>query len=156
MEVEEKDPKYAQVEEISSKFRKSNKARIGNIYFAVNDYQLPTGGNERLDALLEALKQNPTMKFEISGHTDNQGLASENLTLSHKRAEAVVAHLVSQGIDSKRLIAKGYGETKPLASNDDEENGRELNRRSCGDRIATIVQFLLNYYKKTYKCSTQK
>ena len=69
------------------------------------------------------------MKFEISGHTDNQGLASENLTLSHKRAEAVVAHLVSQGIDSKRLIAKGYGETKPLASNDDEENGRELNRR---------------------------
>ena len=129
VEVEEKDPKYAQVEEISSKFRKSNKARIGNIYFAVNDYKLPAGGNERLDALLEALKHNPTLKFEISGHTDNQGLASENLTLSHKRAEAVVAHLVSQGIDSKRLIAKGYGETKPLASNDDEENGRELNRR---------------------------
>jgi len=129
VEVEEKDPKYAQVEEISSKFRKSNKARIGNIYFAVNDYQIPTGGNSRLDALLEALKQNPTLKFEISGHTDNQGLASENLTLSHKRAESVVAFLVNKGIDPKRLIAKGYGETKPLASNDDEENGRELNRR---------------------------
>ncbi|MFY0651285.1 MAG: OmpA family protein [Cyclobacteriaceae bacterium] len=128
-DVEHFDPKYSKVEEIGTKFRRTNKARIGNIYFAVNDYKLPTGGNERLDALLETLQHNPELRFEVSGHTDNQGAADANLVLSHKRAESVVEYLVKNGIDAKRLEAKGYGETKPLASNDDEENGRELNRR---------------------------
>lgn len=127
--VEHYEPKYAKVEEIGTKFRKSNKARIGNIYFAVGDSRLPSGGNERLEALLETLKHNPELRFEISGHTDNQGAADANITLSHKRAESVVAYLVENGIAAKRLVAKGYGETRPLASNDDEENGRELNRR---------------------------
>lgn len=129
IELDHKDPKYTKVEDITNKFRHSNKARIGNIYFAVNDYKLPADGSEKLQALLNALHQNPVLKFEISGHTDNRGDANENLILSHKRAESVIAFLVSEGIDQSRLVAKGYGETMPLASNDDEENGRELNRR---------------------------
>jgi outer membrane protein OmpA-like peptidoglycan-associated protein len=127
--VDQVDPKYAKVEEMGTKFRKTNKARIGNIYFAVGGHDLPAGGNDRLKALLETLEHNSELRFEIGGHTDNQGPAEVNMTLSHKRAESVVAYLVSNGVDSKRLVAKGYGETKPLASNDDEENGRELNRR---------------------------
>ena len=127
--VETIDPKYSKVEHISTKFRKSNKARIGNIYFRLNDYALPYESNEILETLLTSLKQNPELRFEISGHTDNQGLAENNLVLSEKRAQSVVDYLVSNGIDAGRLEAKGYGETRPLASNDDEINGRELNRR---------------------------
>lgn len=127
--IEHFQPKYTHVEEIGTKFRKTNKARIGNIYFAVGGHALPEGSHDRLEALLETLQHNPDLRFEISGHTDNQGAPAVNMTLSHKRAESVVAFLVGNGIDPKRLVAKGYGETKPLASNDDEENGRELNRR---------------------------
>ena len=127
--IEHYQPKYTHIEEIGTKFRKTNKARIGNIYFAVGGYALPAGSHDRLEALLETLRHNPDLRFEISGHTDNQGAPEVNMTLSHKRAESVVAFLVSNGINPKRLIAKGYGETRPLASNDDEENGRELNRR---------------------------
>jgi outer membrane protein OmpA-like peptidoglycan-associated protein len=127
--IEHLQPKYTHIEEIGTKFRKTNKARIGNIYFAVGGHALPAGAHDRLEALLETLQHNADLRFEISGHTDNQGAPEVNMTLSHKRAESVVAYLVSNGIDSKRLEAKGYGETRPLASNDDEENGRELNRR---------------------------
>jgi outer membrane protein OmpA-like peptidoglycan-associated protein len=69
------------------------------------------------------------MKVEISAHTDNRGSDAYNLQLSQKRAESVVNYLISKGIAANRIIAKGYGESKPLASNDDEAEGRELNRR---------------------------
>ena len=66
--------------------------------------------------------------IEILGHTDNQGADAYNLTLSHKRAESVMKYLVSKGCNSSLLSAKGFGKTKPIASND-KEAGRSLNRR---------------------------
>jgi outer membrane protein OmpA-like peptidoglycan-associated protein len=83
-----------------------------------------------LNKLEKLLKENPQYKIKISGHTDNRGPAEVNKELSHKRATAVVEYLKRKGIDSRRLSAQGFGEEKPLASNDDEKDGRELNRRT--------------------------
>ena len=69
------------------------------------------------------------MRIEIAGHTDNVGSAEFNLRLSLDRASAVRAYLVENGIAAKRLVAKGYGSTKPKATNDTEE-GRQQNRRT--------------------------
>jgi outer membrane protein OmpA-like peptidoglycan-associated protein len=73
--------------------------------------------------------QNPNMKVEIAGHTDVVGTKNYNLFLSRKRAEAVKDFLTKKGIDSRRVSIVGFGATKPLASNDDEKEGREVNRR---------------------------
>jgi outer membrane protein OmpA-like peptidoglycan-associated protein len=82
-----------------------------------------------LDKLLQLMQENPQVKVQVSGHTDNVGSPSDNLKLSNNRAKAVVDYLVSKGIDIKRLTWKGYGETKPVADNKTEE-GRALNRRT--------------------------
>ena len=68
------------------------------------------------------------MKIEISGHTDAVGADSDNLTLSNNRANAVMNYLLGKGIAKDRLSAKGYGETKFIATNDTDE-GKQLNRR---------------------------
>lgn len=70
------------------------------------------------------------MQIEISGHTDSKGSDDYNQVLSKKRAQAVVTWLISKGISKDRLTYEGYGEARPLASNDDEDEGRELNRRT--------------------------
>ncbi len=82
-----------------------------------------------LDGLAKIIKDHPELKkLEIAGHTDNQGNAAANKALSQKRAEAVVAALVTRGIDKARLLAKGYGDAKPMVDNDSAEN-RAKNRR---------------------------
>jgi outer membrane protein OmpA-like peptidoglycan-associated protein len=68
------------------------------------------------------------MKIEINGHTDNIGSDQYNLNLSEKRANSVTDYLVENGIANQRLVAKGYGETMPKATNETEE-GRQVNRR---------------------------
>ena len=75
------------------------------------------------------LDANPGLRIEIGGHTDNVGDEEANRIISEQRAQSVVDWLTQRGISTGRLIAKGYGSTRPLASNDDEANGRELNRR---------------------------
>jgi outer membrane protein OmpA-like peptidoglycan-associated protein len=81
-----------------------------------------------LDAIVAALRENPTVTLEVQGHTDNRGAAQYNLKLSQKRAESVVAYLVGKGIDKSRLTAKGYGMERPLVPNSSEEE-RAKNRR---------------------------
>ena len=71
----------------------------------------------------------PTLKIEISGHTDNVGTESFNELLSQRRADAVVRYLAARGVDRSRLTAKGYGQSIPVESNDTEE-GRAANRRT--------------------------
>ncbi len=102
---------------------------LRNIFFASKEYTLQPASTTELDKLVALLKSNPTMQAELSGHTDNVGSDADNQVLSENRAKAVVAYLVQQGIDAKRLKAKGYGETKPVDSNDTDE-GRAQNRRT--------------------------
>jgi len=77
---------------------------------------------------VELLKNNPGIRLEISGHTDNVGSYRANLKLSEARAKSVVDYLVGQGIDKKRLEYKGYSFNEPIADNNTEE-GRSQNRR---------------------------
>jgi OOP family OmpA-OmpF porin len=81
------------------------------------------GTQQILGWITDFLKNNPNVsKFRIEGHTDNVGAAAMNQTLSQQRAETVVAYLTGQGIDGSRLVAKGFGDTKPLVPNDSPKN----------------------------------
>jgi len=102
---------------------------LKNIFFEVNKYELNPESQTELDNLVRLLNENPTMKIEISGHTDNVGKPSDNMILSNNRAKAVVNYLISKKINPARLVAKGYGETKPIADNKTEA-GRLQNRRT--------------------------
>jgi outer membrane protein OmpA-like peptidoglycan-associated protein len=81
-----------------------------------------------LNQIKRFLTQNPDLKFEIDGHTDNSGTAGHNLTLSQERADAVKTQLIAMGIDQGRLTSKGFGDTKPIADNSTPD-GRANNRR---------------------------
>lgn len=102
---------------------------LRNIYFDYGKATFKEGSYDELNKLEKMMKQNERLQVEISGHTDNVSSAEFNKKLSSKRANAVKDFLVSKGIDTRRVTAVGYGEEKPLASNDDEVDGRELNRR---------------------------
>jgi len=101
---------------------------INNIFFDFDKAILKSESFPELDRLADLLKSNSGMLVEISGHTDNVGNASYNLTLSEQRAQSVIDYLVSKGCNKNNLIAKGYGDTKPITSNDSED-GRAKNRR---------------------------
>ncbi|HEX8040070.1 MAG TPA: OmpA family protein [Chryseosolibacter sp.] len=103
-------------------------AILQNIFFDVDKYDLQPKSVTELEKIIRFLKENPSVKVEISGHTDNSGTPSYNLSLSGKRAESVYDYLVSHGVAADRLFAKGYGATKPIADNSSEE-GRQKNRR---------------------------
>ena len=81
-----------------------------------------------LDLVVAFLKSNPGVKIELAGHTDNRGIPGQNVKLSQARVDRVKSYLVSKGVESRRISGKGYGGTKPVASNDTEES-RQLNRR---------------------------
>ncbi len=102
---------------------------LHNIFFDYKKSELNKESLAELNNLVKLLNQYPTLKIEISGHTDNVGDEPYNQKLSVERAKAVVDYLISQGVSSARLSYVGYGFTKPIANNDTEE-GRKLNRRS--------------------------
>ena len=104
------------------------KTAFDNLEFEVSKDIILEGSKVSLGELAEVLKKKPTWKLEITGHTDNQGDDTANMLLSKKRAEAVKAYLVSQGIDVTRINTLYFGETKPIAPNDTPE-GRQKNRR---------------------------
>jgi outer membrane protein OmpA-like peptidoglycan-associated protein len=102
---------------------------LRNIFFNTASFELLPTSNAELDKLATLLKNNPTLRIELGGHTDNVGADAANMVLSDQRANAVRDYVVAKGIDSGRITAKGYGETKPVAANESEE-GRALNRRT--------------------------
>ncbi len=102
---------------------------LRNIYFDFGKATFKTESYNELNKLESMMKQNPNLKVEISGHTDSVGKDAFNKQLSQLRANAVKSFLTSKGIDTRRVKAVGYGEERPLASNDDELEGRQYNRR---------------------------
>ena len=88
-----------------------------------------------LDKLVELLNDNPEIKIELSSHTDSIASHTYNIQLSQRRAESTVAYLIRKGISADKLVAKGYGEEKPIARNtnpdgSDNPDGRQRNRRT--------------------------
>jgi outer membrane protein OmpA-like peptidoglycan-associated protein len=102
---------------------------FSNIQFATNSFELPSAGFIELDKLLQVLTENPSLKVEISGHTDNIGKVEDNLKLSTNRAKSIVDYLVSKGISIDRMSYKGHGSSQPVADNSTEA-GRAKNRRT--------------------------
>jgi len=124
-----KEDSSVDLDMLGNKFRGGRKAVVNNIYFDFQSYHITSDSYPVLQQIYDALQNSPDLAVEIGGHTDNVGTHEYNMELSQKRAEAVRDWILNKGIDSSRVKAVGYGETLPLASNDDEENGRELNRR---------------------------
>jgi outer membrane protein OmpA-like peptidoglycan-associated protein len=128
-------PQFADYQEIDmhiilQKAEVGKKATLKNVFFDVGKADLKHESVAELEKIKELLLANAQLKVQINGHTDNSGNAATNKVLSLKRAESVVNYLVSQGIDPTKLSAKGFGSERPLVSNDDETEGREINRRT--------------------------
>jgi len=112
---------------------------LRNIFFDLDKFSLRPESVNELERLLKLLQDNPTMRIEISGHTDTRGSAEHNQELSQNRAEAVVNYLVEHGIARSRLEFAGYGETKTIisdteiakkASSNEREVAHQENRRT--------------------------
>ncbi len=102
--------------------------RLDNVYFDQSSYILRPESYSQLNKLLKTLQGNPKLVIEIAGHTDNVGDRQLNRLLSQNRAKVIANYLANNGIRDERLQHKGYGDAKPVAPNDSEENKR-LNRR---------------------------
>ena len=106
-----------------------SKIALRNVFFDTGKSTIKAESNTELDRLVKLMNDVPGLKIELSGHTDNTGSASGNQKLSQSRADAVVAYLIGKGISKSRFTSKGYGDSKPVASNATNE-GRQLNRRT--------------------------
>lgn len=104
------------------------RVNLKNVLFRQSKSEILSSSYDELNLVAEMMKQNPSMKIKLEGHTDNRGVAKHNQRLSKQRVEAVEDYLVSKGISSNRIKGKGYGGSKPIADNDDPEK-RKLNRR---------------------------
>lgn len=109
-------------------FRVGNTIRLENIFFEFDKATLLPESKAELKKLYDAMHDYPFMEIEISGHTDNVGSDSYNLKLSRERAKAVADYLLQEKVPSERITYKGYGSSKPVASNE-SDRGRAMNRR---------------------------
>jgi OOP family OmpA-OmpF porin len=98
------------------------------VLFDINSAEVKSEAYSMLQEAVLIMKKNPDLKIEIDGHTDSTGTEAYNMILSEKRAEAIKDHFISSGIDPNRLTTKGFGITKPAASNKTKA-GRAQNRR---------------------------
>jgi outer membrane protein OmpA-like peptidoglycan-associated protein len=116
------------VDDLKSALDKDGKVILYGILFDLDKASLKQESVKQLSNMVALLLKYPTLKIEIQGHTDNQGKDDYNMKLSKNRAETVSSYLQLFGVDKNRLVSKGFGESKPIASNDTEE-GRAQNRR---------------------------
>ena len=114
--------------DIYKKVTTDGKIVMHGILFDIDKASLKPESMGSINQIYALLKKDPSLKFEIDGHTDNTGDAAHNVTLSQQRADAVKTQLVSMGIDASRLSTKGFGDTKPIDTNDTPE-GKANNRR---------------------------
>jgi outer membrane protein OmpA-like peptidoglycan-associated protein len=108
---------------------------VENVYYNFNEASIQEASFASLDKLVQLLKDNPSLNIQLNAHTDSKGEEDYNLKLSEERANSVVNYLVKKGIDKKRLTSKGFGESTPIADNEnadgtDNPEGRQKNRRT--------------------------
>ncbi|MCX7955297.1 MAG: OmpA family protein [Bacteroidales bacterium] len=127
--VSEKDTIPAVKKIYLSKITKGKSFTLPNIFFDTDSFNLKPLSYTELIQLSEYLKNNTNVSIEICGHTDNSGSDEYNKKLSEKRAYSVYSFLIQQGINKNRMTYKGYGSSKPIASNETSD-GRSLNRRT--------------------------
>lgn len=125
-ELKQIDPIVANIE--LQKARSGASMVLNNIFFDYGKFDLKAESISELEKVVKFLSENPKIKIEISGHTDNQGTEESNQLLSGRRASAVAEFLVSKSITKTRIQTGGYGSKKPIRDNDTEEN-RQVNRR---------------------------
>lgn len=101
---------------------------LEDVQFGLGSIVLDTKAREELDRLVDFLKENPDVKGEVSGHTDNSGNQANNMLVSSQRAEVVHQYLRQKGIPENQIVYKGYGDSKPKFPNDSESN-KAKNRR---------------------------
>ncbi|MEM7107636.1 MAG: OmpA family protein [Bacteroidota bacterium] len=104
------------------------RVNLENVLFEQSKASIVASSYQELNSVVALLKENPSMKIRLEGHTDNRGNSKQNLKLSKERVEAVRSYLVKRGISKKRVSGKGYGGSKPIADNSDPQS-RKLNRR---------------------------
>jgi len=127
---------------------------IKNIYYEFDQSELTQAAKNIIDTtLFPLLVQNPNLIIEISSHTDSKGSDDYNIKLSQRRAESVVRYLINKGISKQNLMAKGYGETVPLADNtnkdgSDNPEGRDKNRRTEFRVVGNMQNNQMIIYKK--------
>ncbi len=112
-----------------SPLKKGEKIILKNIFFDTDSYELKPTSFVELENILDFLQNNPGIKIEISGHTDNTGNEAHNKQLSFNRANSVYKYLIKNKINKERLSCKGYGSSKPISQNNTEE-GKQKNRRT--------------------------
>ena len=112
---------------IGKKFTEAKIVTHG-INFDIDKASIKPESMGTLNMIVKVMQDNPEIKFEVDGYTDNSGTAAHNLTLSQQRSDAVKDQLIKMGIDASRLSAKGFGDTKPISDNTSPE-GKANNRR---------------------------
>lgn len=123
-----KDTRERTVEVALLPIEKDMVLQLRNIQFEHDSYELTESSNDELESLAQLLFMNPTLRIELSSHTDDQGSDKYNDRLSTLRGQAVEKWLVQRGIPADRMVIVGYGKRKPLVPNDSEEQ-RAINRR---------------------------
>jgi outer membrane protein OmpA-like peptidoglycan-associated protein/tetratricopeptide (TPR) repeat protein len=128
-------PQFAEYQEIDThiimvKAEIGSKVVLRNVFFDIGKSDLKPESIAEVENIRELLVRDAHLRVQINGHTDNSGNAATNKALSLKRASSVVDYLVKHGVATSRLTAKGYGSDRPIVSNDDEEGGRAINRRT--------------------------
>jgi outer membrane protein OmpA-like peptidoglycan-associated protein len=126
--VEKKMEQEITASDLVDQINKTGHVAVYGIHFDTAKATIQADSEAVLQPIVQLLLQNPTLKLRVEGHTDNQGAAAANQTLSDKRAQAVVAWLTAHGVPASRLVAKGFGASKPVADNTTED-GRAKNRR---------------------------
>ena len=116
-------------EETVATIEKAKPIILKNVFFETGSAELMSTSLIELNRLKDLLVDNPQLKIQINGHTDNVGSEGDNQSLSTKRAKAVQDYLIKEGIASNRLKYKGFGESQPIASNDSAD-GKRTNRRT--------------------------
>ncbi len=125
----DKSPRVVEAPLKAEKLELGREYELNDINFATNSYELDEVARNVIDEFILYLEENPELKADIQGHTDNVGMPADNMVLSQNRAKTVYEYALDYGVSPNRISYHGYGETRPVATNDTEE-GRAENRRT--------------------------